>query len=417
MNDYKTLMNKTEDFVIELYKNANKHHIVYHTLEHTQTVVTHVFEIASHYELAEKDLAILDIAAWFHDVGHLYTSPAQHEQKSVEIMTSFMEEQQGDSGLVKEIAEVIMATKLTNEPSGILQEIIRDADSYHFGTKRFKEMNKLVKKENQLRGLGTITKDWASNTLETLKAHKFYTGYCNDILSEGKEKNLARALKKKNKSTDPGTSNNILLDDPVKGDDKKASDKPNSFISKGIQTSLRLTSQNHLHLSDMADRKANILISVNAIIISVILSVLLRKIEVDKHLAIPTFIFLGFSVATIIVAITATRPKITSGDFSREDVLHKRTNLLFFGNFYNRSLEEYRWAMSTMLKDPDYLYGSIVQDIYYLGVVLGKKYKLLRRAYFLFMIGIIISVLSFTIAIIFHNPDNSTIVTTGGSPF
>ena len=419
MTDYKTLMNKTEDFVVSLYKNANKHHIIYHTLEHTQKVVTHVFEIASHYELSEKDLAVVDLAAWFHDVGHLYTSPAQHETKSVEIMTGFMEEQHADAGLIKDIAEVIMATKLTNEPEGLLQEIIRDADSYHFGTKEFKETNKLVKQENELRGLGTMTKDWASNTVEALKNHKFYTGYANEILSEGKEKNLARALKKKNKSTDPETSNNILLEDPVKTNKKGENSvvKPNSFITKGIQTSLRLTSENHLHLSEMADSKANILISVNAIIISVILSVLLRKIEVDKHLAIPTFIFLGFSVATIIVAIVATRPKITRGDFSREDVLHKRTNLLFFGNFYNQSLEEYRWAMSTMLKDPDYLYGSIVQDIYHLGVLLGKKYKLLRMAYFLFGIGIIVSVASFTIAIIFHNPDNSTIVTTGGSPF
>jgi hypothetical protein len=412
-------MNKTEDFVVELYKNANKHHIIYHTLEHTQTVVTHVFEIASHYELSEKELAILDIAAWFHDTGHLFTSPAQHEVKSVEIMTSFMEDQQADSALIKEIGEVIMATKLTNEPHGILQEIIRDADSYHFGTKDFKKMNKLVKAESQLRGLGTITKDWATNTLETLKAHHFYTSYCNDILSAGKEKNLARAQKKKNKLTDPETSNNLLLDEPEhsKENGKKGATKPSNFITKGIQTSLRLTSENHLRLSGMADSKANILISVNAIIISVILSVLLRKIEVDKHLTIPTFIFLGFSVATIIVSIIATRPKITSGDFSREDVLHKRTNLLFFGNFYNRSLEEYTWAMSTMLRDPDYLYGSIVQDIYYLGVVLGKKYKLMRQAYFLFMIGIIVSVTAFTIAIIFHNPNNSTIVTTGGSPF
>ncbi len=49
-------------------------------------------------------------------------------------------------------------------------------------------------------------------------------------------------------------------------------------MSKGIQTMLRLTSENHLKLSDMADHKANILISVNAIIISVILGVLLRKL-------------------------------------------------------------------------------------------------------------------------------------------
>jgi hypothetical protein len=59
---------------------------------------------------------------------------------------------------------------------------------------------------------------------------------------------------------------------------------------------LRLTSENHMRLSEMADNKANILISVNAIIISVILTVLIRKIEVDRHLTIPTMIFLATGI-------------------------------------------------------------------------------------------------------------------------
>ncbi len=415
MNEYKDLMSKAEAFVTDLYKGANKHNIVYHNLEHTQNVVTHVFEIAAHYELSEKELTTLGIAAWFHDVGHLYTSPSLHELKSVELMKEFMQQQKADEDLINEVEGCIMATKLTNEPSGLLQQIIRDADSYHFGTKDFKEINKLVKKENELRGLNTIVMDWDINTLNSLKAHKFYTTYCIDLLSEGKQKNLDKAIKKANKKDSINSSNNIVLTNEK---DAKNKVKPNSFVTKGIQTSLRLSSENHLRLSDMADSKANILISVNAIIISVILSVLLRKIEVDKHLTIPTFIFLGFSVATIIIAIIATRPKITKGDFSREDVLNKRTNLLFFGNFYNRSLEEYTWAMGTMMRDSDYLYGSMVQDIYHLGVVLGKKYKLLRSAYGLFMIGIIVSVTAFTLAIAFHNPENSTIInSSGGSPF
>jgi len=166
----------------------------------------------------------------------------------------------------------------------------------------------------------------------------------------------------------------------------------------------------------MADSKANILISVNAIIISVILSVLLRKIETETHLAIPTFIFLGFSVATIIVSIMATRPKVTQGRFSREDVMNKRTNLLFFGNFFRQTLDEYRWGMGTMLNDADYLYGSLVEDIYFLGVVLGRKYRLIRLAYNLFMIGIIVSVIAFVVAILTHTPEQPTIINNGGNP-
>jgi len=414
MNPYKKLMSETEDFVTEEYKSANKDHFPYHNLLHTQNVVTHAFEIASHYELTEKEIAALHIAAWFHDIGHLYTSPSDHEEKSVEIMKAFMNEHHGAADLTEEIADIIRGTILKNEPVSILQQIIRDADSYHFGTKAFKKNNKLVKAEYEIRGLSTITADWETNTVESLQAHKFYTDYCIEILSSGKEKNLEKALKKMNKKNNYKTTNNIILKDMGNND---GLNKPSGFITKGIQTSLKLTSENHLRLSDMADSKANILISVNAIIISVILSVLIRKIEVEKHLTIPTFIFLAFSVITIILSIIATRPKVTEGSFTREDVLHKKTNLLFFGNFYKKSLEEYTWAMSTMLRDSDYLYGAMVEDIYYLGVVLGRKYKLLRIAYSLFMVGIIVSVIAFSIAIFAHKSDAPVIITTGGSPF
>ncbi len=181
---------------------------------------------------------------------------------------------------------------------------------------------------------------------------------------------------------------------------------------------LRLTSQNHLKLSDMADSKANILISVNAIIISVVLGVLARKLQEETYLKIPTLLFLTSAVATIIISILATRPKINEGRFTPEDIAAKKTNLLFFGNFYKASYEEYSSAMKKMMIDTDYLYGSLVKDIYYLGVILGRKYKLIRLAYNIFMLGIIVSVIAFIIAISIHNATtpSAVIIQGSGSP-
>jgi hypothetical protein len=130
--------------------------------------------------------------------------------------------------------------------------------------------------------------------------------------------------------------------------------------------------------------------------------VLLRRLEVDTYLIFPTVFFLLFSLVTIVIAIMATRPKVSGGQFSKEDILNKRTNLLFFGNFHKASLQEYEWGMQEMMKDQDYLYGTLVKDIYYLGVVLGKKYRLLRLAYIIFMVGIIIAVLAFSLAVIMN---------------
>jgi Pycsar effector protein len=188
-------------------------------------------------------------------------------------------------------------------------------------------------------------------------------------------------------------------------------------MSKGIQTMLRLTSENHLKLSDMADHKANILISVNSIIISVILSVLLRKLQEEAYLIIPTIIFLVVAVTTIVIAILATRPKISGGDFTLEDIKQKKTNLLFFGNFYKTTYDQYNIAMRQMMLDTDYLYGSLIKDIYYLGAVLGRKYNLIRLAYNIFMVGIIVSVLAFAIAAFFNDGSTSgTLINGSGSP-
>lgn len=169
----------------------------------------------------------------------------------------------------------------------------------------------------------------------------------------------------------------------------------------------------------MADHKAGLLINVNSIIISIILGILLRKLQDDPYLTIPSIIFLLVAVTTIVLSILATRPKITGGTFTNQDILDKKTNLLFFGNFHRASFENYNVAMRNMMVDTDYLYGSLIKDIYYLGVVLGRKYMLIRWAYNIFMVGIIISVIAFTIAIFIHHgapPSGNTIINGSGSP-
>ena len=221
---------------------------------------------------------------------------------------------------------------------------------------------------------------------------------------------------KKQKSISDNTHHGMFSNGAEGNKEKKENA---TLLGRGLQTMLRLTSSNHFHLSEMADRKANILISVNSILIGVILSVLIDKLSDDVYLTIPVVIFLTSCLTTIIIAIMATRPKITEGIFSKEDILNKKTNLLFFGNFYKSSLEEYQWAMSTLMRDNEYLYSVIVKDIHQIGVVLGRKYKLIRLAYTVFMVGLIVSVLSFFVAALInygHAANVTTITNASGSP-
>jgi len=131
-----------------------------------------------------------------------------------------------------------------------------------------------------------------------------------------------------------------------------------------------------------------------------VLSNLVSKLDnaSNSHLIWPTVIFVIFTVASMILSVLATRPNVTSGKFTKEDVANKKVNLLFFGNFHKMKLDEFEWAMSEMMQDRDYLYSSMKKDLYFLGLVLNRKYNILRITYTVFIVGIIVSVAAFGIA-------------------
>jgi len=278
---------KVEAYVRDLFETNKKPKLFFHSLEHTQQIVKRAEEIAAHYKLTDRDMLAVYIAAWFHDTGHLFTTPEHHEEKSVEIMKAFMDMYLPDPELIQTITGCILATKRSIQPTTLLQQIVCDADTYHLGTPDFKKTNKQVKKEVFADDKNPMTKrEWDTQTLEFLDKHKYYTSYCIELLEKGKQENITKMRQKLIKSS-VEEEDSRFFGDTEKKDPNAAKQKIN-LINRGIQTMLRLASENHLRLSDMADGKANILISVNAIIISVIVGVLVRKFETDHYIVIHT---------------------------------------------------------------------------------------------------------------------------------
>jgi hypothetical protein len=191
----------------------------------------------------------------------------------------------------------------------------------------------------------------------------------------------------------------------VAADKKEISAQKN--IERGVQTMFRTTSNNHIELSGMADNKASIMITVNSIILSVAISYLLARVAFYPIFMIATGILILTCLISVTFSILATRPSIKSGKFTEEDIRNKKTNLLFFGNFHEMQLTDYQWGMREMIKDKEYLYNTMMMDIYYLGVVLAKKYRYLRISYTVFMVGLILSVIAFGIAALV--PDDTTV--------
>lgn len=180
--------------------------------------------------------------------------------------------------------------------------------------------------------------------------------------------------------------------------EKEPKKKKGKGYSRGVESMFRLTARNQISLSSIADNKSNILITVNALMMSISMTVLVTRFDEVPNIILPTLILLLFCLVTIIFAILSTRPNISSGTFNKEDIKQNKVNLLFFGNFYNMKLDDYEWAIGELMKNDDGLYSTMIKDQYSLGKVLAKKYKLLRIAYNVFMFGIIISVAAFVVA-------------------
>jgi predicted metal-dependent HD superfamily phosphohydrolase len=390
------LMNKVASHVRKAFSENQKAELVYHSLAHTENTVAAAEKIADHYQLEEEDYAAVYIAAWFHDIGYLFTTAEQHEGKGIELASSFMLKHGGDESLVAKVKECILATKMPQNPVSQISRIVCDADLFHFGTEDFEATNKQVRKEIEARfGQKIPGKLWRMKALDILNTQKFHTDYCQALLQKGKQANVARMMERIAEDAKEKSPKKKDGPDTTETTAEESKKKP----TRGVETMFRTTSTNHLRLSEMADTKANIMITVNSIIASILVSVLFRKLEEDERLIIPAIMFLVTSLVSIVFAILVTRPNVTQGTFTEEDLTKKRANLLFFGNFHRMSLSDYQRGIDAMMADSEFLYGSMTRDIYNLGVVLGRKYKLLRVAYSFFMFGFIISVLSFAIAV------------------
>jgi predicted metal-dependent HD superfamily phosphohydrolase len=390
------LITRARAYAEDVFKDRAFANRSFHNLSHTLDVVRASEEVGRQSELNDEEIETVIIAAWLHDIGYI-EGAKDHERKAADRAKELLSEWGASHKRIMDITEAILSTKVPQQPRSLISKVICDADLHHLSTDRCEEKSSKLREEWQLVGDKTLTdNEWMMTNLEFMENHHYHTPYGQTILQQGKKKNIKRLRK----MLKPGVSEkkyDKLEEEVIKLRSKLEKAKATK-PDRGIETMFRTTSQNHLMLSQMADNKSNILITINSIILSVVVSVLVRKLEENQNLIVPTIMLVAVCLSTTVFAILATRPNLSTGRFTRDDIKGKRTNLLFFGNFHAMNVDDYEWSMKEMMKDGDYLYGSLIKDIYYLGIVLGKKYKYLRIAYTIFMYGFVLSIVSFIIA-------------------
>jgi hypothetical protein len=175
-------------------------------------------------------------------------------------------------------------------------------------------------------------------------------------------------------------------------------DKPASLgSSRGIETMFRTSYRTHIDLSNLADNKANIMISINGIIISILLASISPKMDANPWLLVPTSVLLVGCLFSLAYAVFAARPRVSSRPVSLETLRQDEANILFFGNFVNMPEEEFVEGMKELMTHTDELYLNMVRDIYSLGTVLARKFRLLRTSYNVFIAGLVLGVFLFLV--------------------
>jgi HD superfamily phosphodiesterase len=376
------LVEKAATFVAALFKNELSNKYVYHNFNHTRETVEAATAAAAYYQFNETDIYRLLLAAWFHDAGYTKTY-AGHEEVSQKIAREFLAEEQADEENIQAVEDLIASTQSGHEPQNLLEEIMHDADRVSIGKKRFFRKAELLRIEWEVFLDKHYTeKQWAQEQLQFIITNNFYTEYFRREFGSRREKNIEKQRSK--------------LDKTKKKREKDLSPK------RGTETMYRATYRNHINLSSIADSKANMMISINTIIMSVIITVVgggftLSETAFVENLryTVPICILLLGALASVIFAIISARPNVTEKEVNLEKIRKKKSSVLFFGNFSNMKLPDFITNMSELRQSKEMLYDNMTVDIYYLGLVLTQKYRFLRISYNIFMGALILAVVAF----------------------
>ncbi len=189
------IINIVRDYVLELLSGKLPNDIGFHDVMHTQEVVKAAIEIAGECHFTPKQLEIVTLAAWFHDCGYT-TTYTNHEDSSKTIAADFLNRNNYSKEDIKRILDCIEATRFPQNPKSPEEEVLADADLYHF-TKPdyFKYEQRLRKEFKTYLGKTFTDMEWAETNYNLLKNHSYYTMYGKNVLQKIKEVNIERLNK------------------------------------------------------------------------------------------------------------------------------------------------------------------------------------------------------------------------------
>ncbi|MCB9285549.1 MAG: hypothetical protein H6563_15960 [Lewinellaceae bacterium] len=387
---------EARQYALQWFNEHNDPRMVFHTYQQAAEVFRLAGEIGMGNQMNPEYVEAASVAAWLHNLGYVIRYDHGWEE-SRQLSVAFLKKIAAPEPLIQRVYNALTGLLSSEPPTMPEAQLLVDAvHAQQFGAGFF-DHSPLLKLEMELKGQDIPMEAWGQYQLQQLLNITYYTPYAKEkfapLLAKHllEQKSRVEKLQRKRSEDDEDQ----LL--------RKFQMLERKLPSSGIQTFFRTSYRNHINLSSIADSKANIMISVNAILISVMISAISYKniTETTPMIMMPTVIFLVTGLTSLTFAVLSARPKVTRLNEGTHDKERIKQNLFFFGNFVNLRLDEYEEAMDAIFRDGELLYGNMVRDMYNLGQVLDKKYRYLTLSYNIFIAGFIATVVFFMIALFF----------------
>jgi hypothetical protein len=388
---------RAQAHVLELHNQKQDARFVHHNYQLTAAFAEEVRVLCEETQLDEKQQEIALIAAWFANTGYLFNYQ-EYTHYSQLVCEKFLKTHNYPESSTQKVLHAIDTLKKKVSPEKLLDRILSDAYTIVTLCKDFNEKSALLQLEWEfLLDRKMSTKEVKMWKLQRLLNAQLYTHYARTTY----EAILSQIIQEQKAKVDKFTLEQAQEEYPGDISKRRFGKIEKKVPERGIQTFFRSNYRNHINLSSIADGKANIMISVNTILISVLISILsYRNItETTPMILLPVVMFIVTGMASLVFAVLSARPKITSLINKKLPPSEIRKNIVFFGNFVRLDLEEYEQAMDELFSDGELLYGNLTRDLYFLGKVLDKKYRYLTISYNVFMVGFIVTVMTFLLVL------------------
>jgi hypothetical protein len=391
MSTEENILDKVETTIKLWYQQEMPAGVIFHNFHYALYLHKAIDKLSSKTELKEAEIELLKLAAYFQYVG-MAKDYNHYKQHSCTIARATLDGEGYPS--TAQVCQLI--EELNNDlPQSLLNKVYEDAHHYFLGKNSYDTKSQLLRIElERMTGQKLSEAEWHSYQVKLLLNYHYYTPWARKKLGKARLSRIAQLESKR-----------------AKAKEKTLKKKTGKNLGRGVDTLYRTSFRNHINLSTIADGKANMMISINAIVLSILLTLsgagisFLQDFTTNGLLYfIPVLILAFSSLIALVFAVFSAKPKVTALTLRKkkpELVDDSNVNLLYFGNFLQIEKEEFINYLDQLKSDQNKLYKEMSKDLYNLGIVLKRKYQLLTISYSIFAAGLVLSVLAFTLIYLF----------------